>query len=34
MNRDALKKIAPIIKEITSTEGLFNHYEAVNGRIK
>lgn len=34
MNRDALKKISPIIKEITSTEGLFNHYEAVNGRIK
>lgn len=34
MNRDALKKISPIIKEITLTEGLFNHYEAVNGRIK
>ncbi|WP_458745444.1 histidinol dehydrogenase [Candidatus Nitrosocosmicus sp. T] len=34
MKRDALKKIAPIIKEITSTEGLFNHYEAVKGRIK
>ena len=34
MNKDALKKISPIIKEITSTEGLFNHYEAVNGRIR
>ena len=34
MNKGALKKIAPIMKEITSTEGLFNHYNAVQGRIK
>jgi histidinol dehydrogenase len=34
MNKNALKKIAPIMKEITSTEGLINHYNAVEGRIK
>ncbi|HEU5120937.1 MAG TPA: histidinol dehydrogenase, partial [Candidatus Nitrosocosmicus sp.] len=33
MNRDSLKKISPIMKEITSTEGLVNHYEAVKGRL-
>jgi histidinol dehydrogenase len=33
MNKDALKKISPIMKEITSTEGLVNHYEAVKGRL-
>lgn len=34
MSRKTLKKISPMVKEITSTEGLFNHFEAVNGRIK
>ncbi|MGD9532177.1 MAG: histidinol dehydrogenase [Candidatus Nitrosocosmicus sp.] len=34
MNKNALKEIAPIMKEITSTEGLINHYNAVEGRIK
>lgn len=33
MNKDALKKASPIMKEITSTEGLVNHYEAVKGRM-
>jgi histidinol dehydrogenase len=28
-----LKQISPILKEITSMEGLSNHYEAVKGRI-
>lgn len=34
MDKDALKKISPIMKEITLTEGLVNHYEAVKGRLK
>lgn len=34
MSKETLKKISPIVKEITSTEGLFNHFEAVSGRIK
>lgn len=34
MNKNALKEIAPIMKEITLTEGLINHYNAVEGRIK
>lgn len=34
MNKITLKKISPMVKEITSTEGLINHFEAVNGRIK
>jgi histidinol dehydrogenase len=34
MNKNALKKISPMMKEITSTEGLINHYNAVEGRIK
>jgi len=33
MDKDALKKISPIMKEITLTEGLVNHYEAVKGRL-
>lgn len=33
MNKVALKKISPIMKEITLTEGLVNHYEAVKGRL-
>jgi histidinol dehydrogenase len=33
MKKDALKKISPIMKEITLTEGLVNHYEAVKGRL-
>ncbi len=33
IDKQTLKKIAPMLKEITSTEGLINHFEAVNGRI-
>jgi len=33
MDKEALKKISPIMKEITLTEGLVNHYEAVKGRL-
>lgn len=33
MNKDTLAKISPIMKEITLTEGLVNHYEAVKGRL-
>ena len=33
MNKDVLKRISPIMREITSTEGLLNHYEAVKGRL-
>lgn len=33
IDKQTLKKIAPMLKEITSTEGLINHFEAVKGRI-
>lgn len=33
LNRKGLKKIAPCVKEITTAEGLFNHYRAVEGRF-
>jgi len=32
-NYQTLEQISPILKEITSMEGLSNHYEAVKGRI-
>lgn len=33
INYQTLEQISPILKEITSMEGLSNHYEAVKGRI-
>ncbi len=33
-NQQTLKKITPILKEITTMEGLSNHYEAAEGRTK
>jgi len=33
-NQQTLKKISPILKEITMMEGLSNHYEAAEGRTK
>jgi histidinol dehydrogenase len=33
-NQQILKKISPILKEITMMEGLSNHYEAAEGRTK
>jgi histidinol dehydrogenase len=34
IEKQTLKKISPILKEITLMEGLSNHYEAANGRIQ
>ena len=33
MDKQALEQISPMLKEITLMEGLYNHYEAANGRI-
>lgn len=33
LNRKGLKKIESCVKEITTAEGLFNHYRAVEGRF-
>jgi histidinol dehydrogenase len=33
LNRKGLKKIEPCVREITTAEGLFNHYRAVEGRF-
>jgi histidinol dehydrogenase len=34
IEKQTLEKISPMLKEITWMEGLSNHYEAANGRIK
>jgi histidinol dehydrogenase len=34
IEKQTLEKISPILKEITQMEGLSNHYEAANGRLK
>ncbi len=34
INKNFLKKISPLLKEITEAEGLTNHYEAAHGRLR